>query len=157
MTITSSVRLAEIKLAACTSEAQRTLSSHSTGRILGCVYTTCSKKRRCLWCNGYRLRKWTRRHEFKSWTWLIAFLIALILFGKVWIPLFSLQLWEIVGQTGFFSLGKTTSLGEGKLWIQTVKFRLKIDLVWYPTRAEGLVNMIYHFFIWSNLNFSSQS
>ena len=20
---------------------------------------------RCLWCNGYRRRKWTRRHEFK--------------------------------------------------------------------------------------------
>ena len=27
----------------------------------------------CLWCNGYRRRKWTRRHEFKSWTRLIAF------------------------------------------------------------------------------------
>ena len=25
----------------------------------------------------------------------------------------------IVGQTGFFSLGEATSLGEGKLWIQT--------------------------------------
>ena len=24
--------------------------------------------RRCPWCNGYRHRKWTRRHEFKSWT-----------------------------------------------------------------------------------------
>ena len=24
-----------------------------------------------------------------------------------------------VGQTGFFSLGEATSLGEGKLWIQT--------------------------------------
>ena len=27
--------------------------------------------------NGYRLRKWTRRHEFKSWKKLIAFHIAL--------------------------------------------------------------------------------
>ena len=36
-----------------------------------------------IWCNGYRRRKWTRRHEFKSWTRLIAFHIALILFGKV--------------------------------------------------------------------------
>ena len=45
------------------------------------------------WCNGYRRRKWTRRHEFKSWTRLIAFHIALILLGKVWILLFSLQLW----------------------------------------------------------------
>ena len=48
---------------------------------------------RCPWCNGYRRRKWTRRHEFKSWTRLIAFHIALILLGKVWIQLFSLQLW----------------------------------------------------------------
>ena len=37
------------------------------------------------WCNGYRRRKWTRRHEFKSWTTLIAFHIALIPLGKVWI------------------------------------------------------------------------
>ena len=45
------------------------------------------------WCNGYGRRKWTRRHEFKSWTRLIAFHIALIPLGKVWIQLFSLQLW----------------------------------------------------------------
>ena len=37
--------------------------------------------------NGYRRRVWTRRHEFKSWTWLIAFHIALIPLGKVWIQL----------------------------------------------------------------------
>ena len=42
----------------------------------------CSKS---TWCNGYRLWKWTRRHEFKSWTRLIAFHIALIPSGKVWI------------------------------------------------------------------------
>ena len=47
----------------------------------------------CPWCNGYRRRKWTRRHEFKSWTKLIGFHIALIPLGKVWIQLFSLQLW----------------------------------------------------------------
>ena len=47
----------------------------------------------CPWCNGYRRRKWTRRHEFKSWTRLIAFHIALIPLGKVWIQLFSLRLW----------------------------------------------------------------
>ena len=46
---------------------------------------------RCPWCNGYRRRKWTRRH-FKSWTRMIAFHIALIPLGKVWIQLFSLQL-----------------------------------------------------------------
>ena len=49
--------------------------------------------RRCPWYNGYRRRKLTRRHEFKSWTRLIAFHIALIPLGKVWIQLFSLQLW----------------------------------------------------------------
>ena len=48
---------------------------------------------RCPSCNGYRRRKWTRRHEFKSWTWLTAFHIALIPLRKVWIQLFSLQLW----------------------------------------------------------------
>ena len=47
---------------------------------------------RCPWCNGYRRRKWTRQHEFKSWTRLIAFHIALIPLGKVYIQLFSLQL-----------------------------------------------------------------
>ena len=36
-----------------------------------------------MWCNGYRRRKWTWRHVFKSWTRLIAFHIALILSGKV--------------------------------------------------------------------------
>ena len=43
-------------------------------------------------CSRYRRRKWTRRHEFKSSTRLIAFHIALIPLGKVWIQLFSLQL-----------------------------------------------------------------
>ena len=38
---------------------------------------------RCPWCNGYRCRKWTQQHEFKSWTRLIAFYIALIPLGKV--------------------------------------------------------------------------
>ena len=49
--------------------------------------------RRCPWCSRYRRRKWTRRHEFNSWTRLIAFHIALITLEKVWIQLFSLQLW----------------------------------------------------------------
>ena len=48
---------------------------------------------RCPWCNSYRPRIWTRRYEFNSWTRLIAFHIALISLGKVWIQLFSLQLW----------------------------------------------------------------
>ena len=48
---------------------------------------------RCPWCNGYRRGKWTRRLEFKSWTRMIAFHIALIPFGKEWIQLFPLQQW----------------------------------------------------------------
>ena len=43
---------------------------------------------------------------------LIAFHIALIPLGKVWIQLFSLQLWVN-------SRADLVSLGEGKLWIQT--------------------------------------
>ena len=48
---------------------------------------------RCPWCNGYRRWKWTRWNEFKSWTKLTAFHLVLIPLGKVWIQLFSLQLW----------------------------------------------------------------
>ena len=50
------------------------------------------KPRRCSWCNGYHHRKWTRRHELNPGR-DIAFHIALIPLGKVWIQLFSLQLW----------------------------------------------------------------
>ena len=35
------------------------------------------------WCNSYRRWNWTRRYEFKSWTRLIAFHIAIIPLGKV--------------------------------------------------------------------------
>ena len=48
---------------------------------------------RCPCCIGYRRRKWTRLHEFKSWTRLIEFHIALIPMGKVKIQLFCLQIW----------------------------------------------------------------
>ena len=48
---------------------------------------------RCPWCSRYCRRKWTRRYEFKSWTRLIAFHVTLMPLGKVWIQLFSLQLW----------------------------------------------------------------
>ena len=37
---------------------------------------------RCPWCNGYRRRIWTRRHECKSWTRFIAFHLALIPLGN---------------------------------------------------------------------------
>ena len=47
------------------------------------IFHICINRIWCLWCNGYHHRKWTRQHEFKSWTRLIAFHIALIPFGKV--------------------------------------------------------------------------
>ena len=47
---------------------------------------------------------------------------------------------QIVGQTRFFSLGEATSL-EGNSEFKPVKLHLKINLVSYPARAEGLVNM----------------
>ena len=99
----------------------------------GCVW-------RCPWRNGYRRRKWTRCHEFKSWTRLIAFHIALIPLGKVWIQLFSLQLW-VNRHTRFFSLGEATRRKKNSEF-KPVKLRLKFDLVSYPARAEGLVNMV---------------
>ena len=55
------------------------------------IYYKLYKLWRCPWCNGYCRRKWTRRHEFKSLTRLIAFHIALIPLRKVWIQLFSRQ------------------------------------------------------------------
>ena len=43
-----------------------------------------------LWWSGYHRMKWTERHEFITWTRLLAFPIELKLFGKVGIQLFSL-------------------------------------------------------------------
>ena len=66
------------------------------------------------WCNG--VSDGLQNPSKRVWT-PVLLLRSLIPLGKVWIQLFSLQLW--VGQTGFFGLGEATSLGEGKLWIQT--------------------------------------
>ena len=94
---------------------------------------------RCLWCNGYRRRKRTRRYKFKSWTRLIAFHIALIPLGKVWIQLFSLQLWvnswaDCVLQPWWGNLSRRRKTLNSNL-LNSAK---KIDQVSYPARAEGL-------------------
>ena len=47
----------------------------------------------CPWFNSYRRWKWIRRHEFKSWTRLVAFHMALIALGMLSIQLFSLEQW----------------------------------------------------------------
>ena len=69
---------------------------------------------RCQWCNGYRRRKWTRQHEFKSWTDCISQSTKTHGKGMNTIIL-PPAMGKIVGQTRFFSLGEATSLGEGKL------------------------------------------
>ena len=66
-----------------TKRCRKFLSSTKKGMTLGhkkCIYSSHSSanlarhfsslinKKRCQWCNGYRRRNWTRRHEFKSWT-----------------------------------------------------------------------------------------
>ena len=66
---------------------------------------------------------------------------------------------QIVGQTVFSSLGRTTCLGGGNSEFKPVKLHLKIDLVSYPARAEGLVNRIntnnsiqHYSFVYTQLN-----
>ena len=41
-----------------------------------------------LWRIGYCQKKWTQKHEFKFWTKLFMFDIALISMGEAWINLF---------------------------------------------------------------------
>ena len=66
---------------------------------------------RCPWCNGYRRRKWTRRHEFKFWTRLICISHRINTLGKGMNPIIlPPAMGKIVGQTWFFSLGEVTSL-----------------------------------------------
>ena len=73
---------------------------------------------RCLWCNGYRRLKWTWQAEFKPWTRLLEFHILLIFLQKVWIQLFSFQLWVNSRVDWALLFGMATGFGEGKLWIQ---------------------------------------
>ena len=60
--------------------------------------------------------------------------------GKAWIHRLSLQLWGNSRQIEFFSFGKTTKLGEGKLWIQISCTLLKS----YYIIAERFF-LYYHF------------
>ena len=77
-----------------------------------------------LCCNSHSYRKWIQQPEFKSWTRQSILSPAM-------------------GQTELFNLGIATSLGEGKLWIQTYLTLLKIDLVLHPTMQKGWINA-YH-------------
>ena len=112
---------------------------------------------KCQWCNGYRRRKWTWRHKFISWTRLIAFHKALIPLGKVWIQLFSLQLWVNSKTDRVLQPWWGNSSRRRKTEFKPVKLRLKIDLVLYPARAEGLVNRIIIIIIFNNFSGISSS
>ena len=97
------------------------------------------------WCNGYRRRKWTRRQEFKPWTRLIAFHIALIPLGKVWIQLFSYggRIFGMLWVNSRADLVRQLVQEKENSEFKPVKLRLKIDLVSYPGRAEGLGKYVY--------------
>ena len=96
----------------------------------------------CPWCNGYRRRKWTRWHEFKSWTRLIAFHIALIPLGKVWIQLFSLQLW-VNSRLDSSTLVRQLFLEKENSEFKPVKLRFKkLTLCHILPERRGWVNMI---------------
>ena len=88
-----------------------------------------------LWCYGYHCRKWSRQPEFKSTMRLFAFHITLQSLGKVWIQLFTLQLWVNNRADLFLNLGMATSLGEKNSEFKLVKLCLKIDLVLHPAHV----------------------
>ena len=58
---------------------------HTTCESMCDTLPSTATNQRCPWCSRYRRRKWARRYEFKSCTRMIAFHIALIPLGKVWI------------------------------------------------------------------------
>ena len=68
---------------------------------------------RCPWCNGYRRRKWTRVQTLDEADCISHRTNTL---GKGMNPsILPPAMGKIEGQTVFFSFGKATSLGEGKL------------------------------------------
>ena len=74
-------------------------------------------------------------------TRMIAFHIALIPLGKVWIQLFSIQLWVNSRADCVFWLWLGNLSNRSKtLSSNLVNFALKIDLVSHHMRADGLVN-----------------
>ena len=93
--------------------------------------------RRCPWCQGYRRRNQTRRHEFKSWTDCISH--STNIFGKGMNPnIPPPATGKQQGRLGSSALVRLLVQGKENSEFKPVKLRLKIDLVSYPARAEGL-------------------
>ena len=108
------------------------------------------------WCNGYRRRGGARSvmvivigngygdMSSNPWTRLMAFHKALIPVGKVWIQLFTLQLWvnsraDWILQPVVRQLVKEKENSEFK----PVKLRLKIDLCVISCLSGGVGKYIY--------------
>ena len=85
--------------------------------------------------------KWTRWHEFKSWTRLIAFHIALMPLGKVRIQLFSLQLWVNSRRDCVLQPCEATSRGEGTLNSNLLNSAWKLILCHILPERRGSVYM----------------
>ena len=77
--------------------------------------------RMCPWCNSYCREKWIQLSEFKSWTQLFVFHIALIPLGKVGAQLFSLLL--LLNNKTDFNFFTTTDL-VGKLVLTLVNLKM---------------------------------
>ena len=92
--------------------------------------------------------KWTRWHEFKSWMSLIAFHIPPL--RKVWIQLFSFQLWVNCRVDCILQPSLGNQSRRRKTEFKSVKLRLKIDFVSHPTRVEGLGNIYSSLFVCIN-------
>ena len=104
------------------------------------------------WCNGYRRRKWTRRHEFKSWTRLFAFHITLIHLGKLWIQLFSFQLWVNSRADWYLTLTWQPVLGKENSEFKPVKIRLKLTLCRILRRGWEYIYSLYFYCFWLRNN-----
>ena len=96
---------------------------------------------RCPWCHGYRHRKWTQGHEFKSWTRLIAFHIALIPWERYESNYAPSSYGVCGGQTGCGCRGWLRWRGVG---FQAVRIRALEEVVWVrgdvkDERSGGLV------------------
>ena len=100
------------------------------------IYTfpiQCLKFWWCTWQNSYHCMKFSMK--------LFAFHFMQMPRGKTWIHLFPTSHRSIVGQSVIFYLGKTTSLGEGKHWIQTRVLHLKLDLVSYHSFLTSWIHI----------------
>ena len=98
---------------------------------------------RCWWRN-----KWIQLSEFRPWTRLLTFYIALIPLWSVWIQLFSLKV-KMNSRTDF-KLVMTTGLGVGKFCIRNRPgYQCTKQSIWLtlrqPNRVTEKIKIIYKY------------